>query len=233
LFSHRRRDRFFLTGNGSLFRTLLLLKNTTMHLLKFTLKSLSAALVLASASSQAAVVLNPSFEADTLTPGGFSGSISNWTVSGGPGGTQRFSTQTALPTDGVNHAYANSGTTLSQLTSETIVGGQTYTLTVDVGRESTFVGSLATLRLYGLTSGPGVAIAELTGLAPGLTYLTNQTVTYTAPVGGAFDGQVVGIALIGSGGVQVIFDNVRFVPEPSSFLLGGLGALALLRRRRI
>jgi hypothetical protein len=33
-------------------------------------------------------------------------------------------------------------------------------------------------------------------------------------------------------GDRIIFDNVTFVPEPSTALLGGLGLLALLRRRR-
>lgn len=208
-----------------------------MYSLKLTFKSLSAALVLTSAASHAAIVLNPSFEVDALAPGGFTGTSTNWTIAGGPGGTQHFSTQTPLATAGIQHAYANGGASLSQLTSETIVAGQTYTLTVDVGRESTLNSSLATLRLFGSTLGPGTAIAELTGIAPGQgSYLLGNTFSYTAlPSGDPFLGQTVGIALISqSGGVQVLFDNVRFdvVPEPSSLLLGGLGALALLRRRR-
>jgi hypothetical protein len=38
----------------------------------------------------------------------------------------------------------------------------------------------------------------------------------------------------GAGAIATAFDNVRFevIPEPSAALLGGLGLLALLRRRR-
>lgn len=206
-----------------------------MYSLKLTLKSLSAALVLTSAASHAATVLNFSFEADPILDNGFSGSASNWTVSGGPAGTQDFALQNPQATDGEQHAYANGGAMLTQLTSETIIGGQTYTLTVDVGQIDVFSGSLGTLRLYGSTLGAGTAIAELTGIAPTPgTYLLNRTFSYTAPAGGGpFAGQTVGIALMGQSGQQVLFDNVRFVPEPSTALLGGLGALALLRRRRI
>lgn len=215
-----------------------------MHITKFTLKSLLAGLVLASATSHAATVTNFSFETDALAPGGFSGSPpSGWTSSGiGSSGPQRFSTQTPLPTNGINHAYLGGGATLSQLTSETILGGQTYTLTVDIGQESSFTGSLASFRFFGSTSGIGIALsnlngtAELTNLAPSRGgYLLNQTFTYTALASGdPFAGQTIGIALVGPSTGQILFDNVRFdvVPEPSALLLGGLGTLALLRRRR-
>ena len=213
-----------------------------MYSLKLTFKSLSAALVLTSAASQAATVLNPSFEADIAGEGNNpGGSFTGWVVSGAAGyqdlpGT----TYTPLPTDGIQNAYANFGTgVLSQLTSEVITAGNTYTFTVDVGLLSAFAGtgSLGTIRLFGSTGGPSVSIAELTGLAPTAgTYLTNQTISYTALASAdPFAGQSVGIALINQAGTQVIFDNVRFdvIPEPSTALLGGLGALALLRRRRI
>ena len=209
-----------------------------MNSLKLTLKSLSAALVLTSAASHAATVVNFSFEADPIVDGNFFGSALNWTVSGGAAGAQDFvASQNPLATDGEQHGYANGGAMLSQLTSETIIGGQIYTLTVDVGQVDVFAGSIGTLRLYGSTLGAGTAIAELTGIAPASgTYLLNQTFSYTAPAGGgSFAGQTIGIALMGQSGQQVLFDNVRFnaIPEPSTAFLGGLGALALLRRRRI
>lgn len=207
-----------------------------MYSLKLTLKSLSAALVLTSAASQAAIVLNPSFEADDIANNGFGGIALNWTITG-TAGTQDFALQNPQATAGEQHAYANGGSMLTQLTSETIIGGQTYTLTVDVGQIDVFTGSIGTLRLYGSTLGAGTAIAELIGIAPTSgTYLLNQTFSYTAPAGGgSFAGQTIGIALMGQSGQQVLFDNVRFnaIPEPSTALLGGLGALALLRRRRI
>ena len=211
-----------------------------MHSLKLILKFLSAALVLASATSQAATVINFSFETDVAGNGNnIGGSFTGWVTSGAAGyqdlpGT----TYTPLPTDGIQNAYANSGIgVLSQTTSETIVAGQTYTLTVDVGLLNVFAGSgsTSTIRLFGLTTGIGTAIVQDAAFAPTPGFYTTRTITYTAPVGGAFDGQTVGIALSSAAGTQVIFDNVRFnvIPEPSAILLGGLGALGLLRRRRI
>jgi PEP-CTERM motif len=208
-----------------------------MHSLNQTFKSLSVALVLTSASSHAAVVLNPSFESNLVGDNNFQGIIPSWTIVGGAG-TQDFpASQTPQTTFGLQHAYVGLGESINQDTSVTIIGGQTYTLTVNVGQVSAFTGSTATIRLYGNTISN--VIAEFTGIAPGAgAYLLDQTFTYTSLASGdPFAGQTVGIALLGTAGTQVIFDNVRFdvgaVPEPSSLLLGGLGALALLRRRRI
>lgn len=209
-----------------------------MHSLKLTFKSLSAALVLTSAYSHAATVLNPSFEANVVGDNSFAGVIDNWVITGPATGTQDFpAAQTPQTTFGLQHAYVNSGSSINQNTSETIIGGQKYTLTVNVGQVSAFSGSTATIRLYGNTLSN--VIAEFTGIAPSTgAYLLDQTFSYTALTSGdPFAGQTVGIALIGTGGTQVLFDNVRLdvasVPEPSSLLLGGLGALALVRRRRI
>ena len=207
-----------------------------MYSLKLTFKSLSAALALTSAASHAATVLNPSFEDTVVGDDSFSGVIANWVATGPATGTQDFpASQTPQTTFGLQHAYVNSGSSINQNTSETIIGGQKYTLTVNVGQVSAFSGSTATIRLYGNTLSN--VIAEFTGIAPSTgAYLLDQTFSYTALTSGdPFAGQTVGIALIGTGGTQVIFDNVRFdvIPEPTTALLGGLGALALLRRRRI
>ena len=212
-----------------------------MYSLQTTFKSLSAALVLTSASSHAATVINPSFESGPLGDGvNASGSFTGW-VSTGSSGYQNLpgTTYTPLPTDGDHNAFTNFGSgVLSQVTSEVITANNTYTFTVDVGQLSAFSGSLGTIRIFGSTGGPSVSIAQLTNIAPTPgTYFKNLTVSYTALASGdPFAGQAVGIALISQNDTQVIFDNVRFevgaVPEPSSMLLGGLGALALLRRRR-
>ena len=200
-------------------------------------------MVLTSASSHAATVINPSFELNPVADGGNAGgSFTGWVSTGGDAGYQNLpgTTFTPLPTSGDHNAFTNFGTgVLSQVTSEVITAGNTYTFTVDVGQLSAFTGSTGTIRIFGSTGGPGVSIAQVFGIAPTSgSYLSNQTVSYTALTSGdPFAGQSVGIALISQAGTQVIYDNVRFdvgaVPEPSSILLGGLGALALLRRRRI
>lgn len=60
--------------------------------------------------------------------------------------------------------------------------------------------------------------------------------TYDSAALAAFIGQPTKIRLAipdsNTIGSRIIFDNVTFVPEPSTALLGGLGLLALLRRRR-
>lgn len=200
-------------------------------------KSLAAALVLVSASSHAATVVNFSFEDDVTLEGANPGGATGW-VTTGAAGHQNLpdGVYTPDPTDGIINAYANFGTgVLSQVTSEVIAAGNRYTLTVDVGQLNVFGGSTATISLYGTTTGIGTPIVADIGFGPTSGSYTTRTISYTAPVGGAFDGQTVGIALSNPAGTQVLFDNVRFdvVPEPSALFLGGLGALAILRRRRI
>ena len=113
-----------------------------------------------------------------------------------------------------------------------------------------FKTSEGSIRLFGSTGGIGTPLsnsngmAELTGIAPTSgTYTTDQTVTYTALASGdPFAGQFLGIALVGSVGIQVLYDNVRlnivlpeiYVPEPTTLTIFGLGlaGLGFMRRRR-
>jgi len=186
-------------------------------------------------------VVNPSFEEDDVANGShFDGDPIGWSTTGAAGPQDYNDAWTPQPTDGVQHAYANGGASLSQTLSDVITDGEVYTLTVDVGEYSGFSGSLATIRLYGSTAGVGTALsnangtAELTGIDPtNGFYTTDLTVTYTALASGdPFAGQSVGIALIGESGTQVTFDNVRFditpIPEPSTLALFSLGLLGLL-----
>lgn len=217
-----------------------------------TTMSLAASLALASSANAATMitVLNASFEDTAANDGSaVSDTVVSWTGTGSFG-TQDFNTSvntSNLPvaTDGEQHAYTN-GTnnglgTLSQVTGHTIVAGETYTLTVDVGQVHAFSGSEARIWLFGNTGGVGTNFAENAGIVANNQggYLVNQTVTFTAGAGEA--GQSLGIAISGGtnttqGVRQVLFDNVRLefdvVPEPSSAALLGLGGLALIFRRR-
>ena len=208
-------------------------------------------------SATGAVLVNPSFEDDPVNNGAaVTGSMTGWTAApSNRAGNQDFdpanASQIPLPTDGEQHAFTNGPSaggpaSLSQVTPYTITNGETYTLTVDMGQVSNFSDSEGTIRLFGSVSGLGVALtnsngtAELAGiqaLNQSTNYLTDQSVTYTALASGdPFEGEQLGIALIGSSGIQVIWDNVRLditpVPEPSSLALLGLGGLCVLRRRR-
>ena len=213
--------------------------------------SLAASLALASSANAATMitVLNASFEDTDVADGTAGATPASWTGNGAQG-TQDFNTSgntsnLPLPTDGDQHAYTN-GTnnglgTLSQVTSHTIVAGETYTLTVDVGQVHAFSDGEARIWLFGSTGGVGTNFAENAGIVAnnqGL-YLLDQTVSFTAGAGEA--GQSLGIAISGGtntdpGTRQVLFDNVRLefdvVPEPSSAALLGLGGLALIFRRR-
>ena len=217
-----------------------------------TLAATVAASLALSASSNAVVIMNPSFEVDDVANGGFTnGLATGWDTAGNVTGTQDFVSGTApTATDGEQHGVVSFQvfnalpTSLSQLTPHTINAGDTITLTVDVGQVGAFSGSEATISLYGSTLGLGTALSNTNGtalqagIAPASgAYLLNQTVTYTALASGdPFAGQQIGILFLNSVGTQTLFDNVRLdivaVPEPGSLALLSLGGLALLRRRR-
>jgi Bacterial Ig-like domain len=168
----------------------------------------------------APAVVNPSFELDVVADDSFIGSGAiGWTKTGIEiAGPQDFtSTQVPQATDGEQHAFANGGTSLSQITNFTVAAGKTYTLSVDVGQVTDFADSQGTIRLFGSTLGIDTPLAnangtaQLASIAPAAgAYLTNRTVTYTALASGdPFLGQQIGIALVGQSGTQVLFDNVR------------------------
>jgi Bacterial Ig-like domain len=167
-----------------------------------------------------ATVANPSFELDAVADGGYIGAgATSWTKTGsGIAGPQDFlAAENPQATDGEQHAFANGGNSLSQVTPSVVQAGQTYTLTVDVGQISNFTSSQATIHLFGSALGINTPLAntngtaQLASIAPASgTYLTNRTVTYTALASGdPFQGQQIGIALVGESGIQVLFDNVR------------------------
>jgi hypothetical protein len=180
--------------------------------------------------AQAPVVLaNPSFEDDDVADSSHISSATGWTVAGAAGVHDFVASWTPQPTVGDQNGWVNGGGSLSQVTSHTITAGTVYTLTVDVGEYVGFSGSLATIRLFGSTSGLGTALsningtAELTGIDPANGfYTTDVTVTYTAlPSDDPFEGQSLGIALIGESGTQVLFDNVRLDIPPTSSTFAG------------
>ena len=196
-----------------------------------------AGLTLASGSVNAATVADFGFELDD----------GSWTF------VANANIQSGVQAHGSGNGYTNGPgaggpSTLHQTLTDTINNGNTYTLTVDIGQHNAFSDGVGEFYLFGSTSGLGTPLSNANGtalmtgiVAPvGTTapaYTHDLQVTYTALASGdPFAGQNIGIALVGSGGIQVVWDEVRLdisaVPEPSTTALLGLGGLALILRRR-
>lgn len=235
--------------------------NIRLSAIRTTVLALLTLLVL---PSGAAIVLNHSFEADPISDGNFTGSLTSWTVvssggSPGPGyGTYNpaesdFTGATAGGTpsgaDGTNvlttytdndaGAYAG----VSQvLTGVTLTPGTTYTMTVAIGDYKGLTPTNWHLAISTSSMGVGTYLSNLSGLGTSLSddQFNDFSVSYTATGLEPQNGEDLKITLWGQnddgpgGGTHVPFDNVRVdvVPEPSAAVLGMLGSLFLVRRRR-
>ncbi len=135
---------------------------------------------------------------------------------------------------------------LRQTLGDTLQLSTQYTLTVEVGNFAPEDSPTPTFDFEGF---PGYRVELLAGgvviatddntLAPGEGEFLTSTVTLTTGLSHANAGQALGIRLVNLNGegIEVNFDDVRLdataVPEPSSAMLLGLGALAVLRLRRV
>jgi hypothetical protein len=201
----------------------------------FTSLSANAAVVEITTS-----VTNPSFE----VAGGPNNANHplGWTSAAGNGFFAPGTPTTISPTHGTKVAVFNrtgvfGGAPAYQQTGVVIVSDETYTLKIDVS-STAYQSATETLliRFYGSDAGEGTALAEFTTppTGTGPAWSLDQTLTFTATAGQA-TGQTLGIYLEVTTGAQAWMDNLRLyegVPEPSTALLGGIGMLALLRRRR-
>jgi len=132
---------------------------------------------------------------------------------------------------------------LRQTLADTLQLSTKYTLTVEVGNFSP-----ADPGPFNFTGFPGYRIDLLAGsaliasdnntLAPAEGFFATSIVTFTTGSSHANAGQALGIRLVSLNGpgTEVNFDNVRLdaaaVPEPSVFILGGIGMMGLLLKRR-
>ena len=232
--------------------------------LSATRTAVLALLTLLTLPSGAAVVLNHSFEADSVNDGNFTGSLSSWTVvsSGGAPGpgygtynpaesdfTGAAGGGTPLGADGTNvlttytdnDAGAYAGVS-QEITGTTLTAGNTYTLTVAIGDYKGLTPTNWHLAISTSSMSVGTYLTNFSGLGTSLTddQFNDFSVSYTATGLEPQIGEDLKITLWGQnddgigGGTHVPFDNVRVtaVPEPSVALLGGIGLLSLLRRRR-
>ncbi|MGB1130707.1 MAG: Ig-like domain-containing protein, partial [Haloferula sp.] len=174
----------------------------------------------------------PNFSFEEADIGGQTTGIpTGWSRDGPSGGMA----DRAQSTEGDQHIWANgpsaNGPTTFHITlNETIAEGATYTLTVDVFQTDNFTGSQADIQLFGSDDGFETPLAEVTGVAPPQNgTLFDQSVMFTASAAEA-TGQTLGIALVGSAGTQVRFDNVRLtasVPPPSNNFASWIGGFGL------
>jgi len=207
-------------------------------------------LVLASGAAQAVPVTiqNPSFEANVLADGAFVLTITNWSFSGSDTGT--FNPHAAaypggVAPDGQNVAFISAGSapgdTISQVLSDVLTAGVTYTLDVEVGERAD--GLTINTYVIQLVAG-GAVLASDSSASPAAGTFATSTVVYTATGAEAQIGQALEIRLVATvgGGNQINFDDVRLdaarqvpvVPGVGlAFLVVALAGLGLLVARRV
>lgn len=110
---------------------------------------------------------------------------------------------------------AGFGTRLSTGTSGT--AGNWYRMTVTPD----FANLQVTLGVFNLTSNSAVSLASSVFTLTGAEFGVNPT---------AYEG--ITARVTSNSGAVATLDNIHLIPEPATALLGGLGMLAMLRRRR-
>mgnify|MGYP001023921038 CR=1 FL=1 len=208
-----------------------------------TMKLVALSLFVGAGASTAATIYTNNFATTTgivqWDDGGTIHDISWNTEVNGTGGLS------GAPGDTTGTWLYSNGPDISILLSDTVGANTTYSLSVEFGDRSGLNNGNPSLRLgFGSTPGanyltPTISVTPAT-IDNGWVTWTQTFTTGAAPVG---LGQALRIELVnqgigtpGLGNVQMISDNLKLtaeaIPEPSTALLGGLGLLALLRRRR-
>ena len=154
-------------------------------------------------------------------------SVEGWTFSGGSGSNFRWLFDNTTPFGPVDGTYAlnltqANGTFANVATTSVtgLVNGEEYTLSFDTAARSGAFGTIT-------VDVDGTQVGSFNQTV-GTSYVT-QSYTFTATGPTATVAFNYGATLNGNG---YMLDNVTVIPEPSTALLGGLGLLALLRRRR-
>ena len=183
--------------------------------------------------------------------------ITNWTISAPPSNTDNgvyhplagFTSTNPLPAPADRNQLAylvpgagNTSSITSSASLGTVAANMLYTLTVALGnRSDNLFFDTGTYTIDLLANGASVAEATLAGSAIPHGTFSDLSAVFTSPASGPLIGESLTIRLsatAGSNSDEGIFDNVRLtaspVPEPATsiMIVGGMAALAWLRRRR-
>jgi hypothetical protein len=201
----------------------------------------------------AAAIMYASFPTITLTKEGDSITLSgSFTVSGAVTGQEQairfglFDNNASTNVTnwrgylGTNRTAANNASSIWERANQTS-GDFLTTTTAGAFLASTTGSSTGTPPASGTFSFSETITRTATGVSMSFSlseaggFLWTATNTDTTPNGGVvpIEYDRVGIGFSGTYSAdQAVFSNITVVPEPSAALLGGLGMLALLRRRR-
>lgn len=193
-------------------------------------------------------VVNASFEAQALGPGGWSDQTPpGWTEPVPDGGDSftEYLSPNFIPLDGLNHQGIQNRSWIAQNLGVPVTPYTDYYLTVDVGRRNASFTAAGNQSRYELWAGAPGAVGSV--LLAGNTYdafplpdLTMVEDTAFGSTGGAVPVGNLWVWLGVLSADRAHFDNVRVdaftnIPEPSSITLLGLGGAILYgmaRRRR-
>ncbi len=223
--------------------------------------TLAATLALVTGYASAAVLVNTGFETDGIAANDFANiTPTSWTGYG-PGGKYVGDGNVFAGISGANSgdqyflAYVSSTFTVSQIRQDStllwsnMTVGDSLTISAYTTYRSDTNGAANTYFWLNDTDaadnlGLNSAAINVTDVAAGAWTLRTWTYTITQPIldtaiSDGWGAVEVGLGIVKTAAAddqQVAFDDVSLVhtaiPEPSAALLGGLGMLCLLRRRR-
>ena len=200
---------------------------------------LAGALAAGPLKADSIAIQNASFETTNALTGacgagcGYNyGPIPDWTINGTAGSFQPNSTYfTSVPNGKTVAFISNMGGTISQTLTVSLLPDTTYTLSVDVGHRPLETAGFSISLDAGSTNLNTITGSNST-ITPGT--FANETLTYTTG-STVLPGDLT--IILGSGGFQSNFDNVRLttnspsgsvpVPEPSGLLLLCMGLFSL------
>lgn len=210
------------------------------------MKFILTALIAAMGAASFGTIINASFEEPVYTTGAYGSSgMPGWSSIGtyGAWNIPSGSFFEAEAPHGTQIGYTN-GPAIAQQTDDVLEVGTT-TLSVMGGRRSDFYSSSFFLQLWAggtqaagnVTGGTmlGEVLFDVNSVAKGSFKMV--TLDYQATADDPNLGKQLTIRMFqqaNSGGGQINFDDVRLnaVPEPGTWLALGVGACALIRRRR-
>jgi hypothetical protein len=177
-------------------------------------------------------VLNPSFEAVSLSEQGYVYSIPDWASVGTNGGTFRPSSAQIVSGayDGSNvafSAWSGSGDRepISQTLATNVLANTTYCLSAKIGQRLDHPFGSASLQLVA----GGEVLASSSPILPPPGDWVNANATFTVPTAHARVGEPLEIRLVGTvtGNEQVLFDDVRLFSAPAPAAVPSMGPWGL------